>query len=336
MRDEKINLLSRLNRRQWIALAGSAVLVCSTSAVFFSRRVVPRQPLTIASSVWPGYELMFLARSEGWMADPGIALLATASATASLAALAAGEANGAALTLDEMLRARAANLPLSAVLVFDVSAGADVVLARSGIETLADLDGKRIGVEQSALGALMLHKVLETTGLAKAALTLVPVTIDGHPLAWRTGQVDALITYEPIASALQAEGGHRIFDSRQIPDTIFDVLAVRTEAIREHASPLRNLVSGHFRALHHLHTNPQDAAYRLSRCLGLPADAVLAAYHGVELPNLYQNRQYLSGSDRRLVTAARSLSAILVEEGLIPQPDDLQGLVNASLLPDEY
>ena len=325
----------RLNRRRLIALTGGGLLAGTLSLPFFSRWLWPRKPLVIAGSVWLGHELMFLARSEGWLAGSGIELLETASTSDSLEALASGKADGAALTLDAMLRARAANIPLTAILVFAVSVGADVVLARVGIDTPADLRGKRIGVEQGALGALMLRKLIQVAGLEPSAVTVVPVPSDGHKRAWREGQVDALITYEPIASVLRAEGGYRIFDSRRLPDTIFDLLAVRTEVIRERPDSLQRLLTAHFRALHHLRTNTQDAAFRLAKRLELPAAEVLVAYRGVELPAPYQNRKYLSGSHNQVLMAARTLSAILVEEGLMPQADDLRDLVDATLLPQE-
>ncbi|MEO5352407.1 MAG: ABC transporter substrate-binding protein [Magnetococcus sp. XQGC-1] len=324
-----------LNRRQLITLTGGALLAGSLSLPFLSCCSLPRKPLVIASGVWLGYELLFLARSEGWLAGSGVELLETSGTAASLEALATGRADGAALTLDAMLRARAANIPLTAILVFDVSAGADVVLARAGIDTLADLRGKRIGVEPGALGLLMLRKVMQVAALERAALTIVPMTSDGHKRAWREGQVDALITCEPIASLLQAEGGHRIFDSRKLPDAIFNLLAVRKEVIRERSGPLQQLLVAHFRALHHLRTNSQDAAFRLAKRLELSAADVLVAYRGVELPTLYQNRKYLRDSQNQVSTAARTLSAILVEEGLSAQADDLQGLVDATLLPQE-
>ncbi|MDP2833037.1 MAG: hypothetical protein Q8Q28_07045 [Pseudomonadota bacterium] len=86
---------------------------------------VSTRPLTIASHVWPGYELMFLARQEGWLASTDLRFLETATATASLAALAADQADAAALTLDEVLRARDQGIALNIVLVFDISAGVD-------------------------------------------------------------------------------------------------------------------------------------------------------------------------------------------------------------------
>ena len=51
--------------------------------------------------------MMFLARSEGWLPNEAIRLFETASASQSIAALAQGQVQAAALTLDEVLRARA-------------------------------------------------------------------------------------------------------------------------------------------------------------------------------------------------------------------------------------
>lgn len=166
----------------------------------------PARKLRIASHVWPGYELMFLARSLGWLDERRASLLETASATASMQAIADGRADGAALTLDEVLRVRADGVPLSVVLVFDISAGADVLLARPGIESLAGLKGRRIGFEQGAVGTLMLDHALREAGLAAGEVVQVPLPFDRHEAAWREGALDALITFEPVAGRLVGAG----------------------------------------------------------------------------------------------------------------------------------
>lgn len=294
----------------------------------------PIRPLTIASHVWPGYELMFLASREGWLASSELNLLETASATASLAALAGDQADAAALTLDEVLRARSAGVTLDIVLVFDISAGADILLARPEIRSLSDLAGKRIGVEQSALGALMLHKILAAAGLPQSAVTPVSVNADGHLDTWRRERLDALITYEPTASRLLAEGARRLYDSREMPNTIFDVLAVKPEAIARHPEALAALVAGHFRALRHLRHNPQDAAFRMAARMGIPAGDILAAYRGLELPDIHANRQLLADGAPPLLKAARELSQVMVEAGILAGAPDLASLAHDDFLPE--
>ena len=292
------------------------------------------KPVSIASGVWVGYEPLFLARNEGWLDAKRVHLVETASSTDSLQALAEGKVDGAALTLDEMLKARANGIPLTAVMVFDVSAGADMLVARPGIKQLFDLKGQRIGFEQGAVGSLMLASVLRATGLTREDIKLVPLTIDQHRDAWARNQVDALVTFEPIASQLLAQGANKLFDSRQIPSTIIDVLAIRNDVLdSNHAAAIRHLISAHFRALDHLNRNPQDATYRMATHLGVPVADVLPAFRGLWLPDASNNRRMLTGSSPQLLDIARKVSAMMVENFFLPHDDTFIVLMRADFLP---
>jgi len=292
----------------------------------------PAPPLRVAAHVWPGYELMFLARSLGWLPEETVALIETRHATDSLAALGRGEVDAAALTLDEVLRARAAGLPLVVTLVFDVSAGADVVLARPGVAAPRDLAGKRVGVETSALGALMLHKLMKGAGLTVADLTVVPLANDDHLAAWDRERLDAIVTYEPAASRLAALGARPLLDSRAFPNTILDVLAVRADVLKSHAAALRALTAAHFRALRHLRTNPHDAGHRLAARLAMPAGQTFGAFRGLHLPTVEANRRLLA-PDGEVATTAALLAGVLVEAGILERAVAVDGIASDAFLP---
>lgn len=277
--------------------------------------------------------MMFLARSEGWLPNGTVRLFETSSASQSISALAQGQVQAAALTLDEVLRARAAGQALTVVLIFDISAGADVVLARPEIRQPADLRGKVIGAETSALGALVLAKVLSMAGLQASDVEIRPIRMDGHLDAWRSGQLDALVCYEPTAGRVLAAGAHRLIDSRQFPDTIFDVLAIRQDAAEPHAGAVKALIGAHFRGLRQLRQNPQDTAYRIGGHLGLAGDDALQAFHGLHLPGLAQNKSLLA-SNGRLAAVGRELSSLMLAGGLLSKADDLRGLITDAYLPD--
>ena len=276
---------------------------------------------------------MFLARSEGWLPNEAIRLVETSSASQSIAALAQGHVQAAALTLDEVLRVRAEGLALTIVLVFDVSAGADVVVARPEIRRLADLRGKVIGAETSALGALVLTKVLNLAELQPSDVKIRQISLEGHFDAWRSGQLDALVSYEPTVGRLLAAGAHRLIDSRQFPETIFDVLAIRQDALERHAGAVKTLIGAHFRGLRQLRQNPQDTAYRVGGHLGLPGDDALQAFHGLHLPGLAQNKSLLAGNGS-LAAVGRELSSLMLAGGLLSKADDLHGLISDAYLPD--
>lgn len=320
----------KTSRRRFLSGLGGLALAPTVTGCGW----LAKQPISIASHVWVGYEPMFLARSEGWLDTRQVRLVETPSATESLQALAEGKVDGAALTLDEMFKARENGTPLSVVMVFDISAGADMLLARSRLARLADLKGLRIALEQSSVGALLLAEILEKAGLTREDVRLVPLSVDRHLEAWQHDEADVFITYEPVASHLLAQGAHKLFDSRQIPDTIVDVLAIRSDMLdRTHASAVRHLIATHFRALDHLTRNPQDAAYRMARRLNLHAAEVLPAFKGLLLPDATNNRRLLTGTSPPLLATARKLSSIMTRNGLLKHEDTLNSLIHAEFLP---
>ncbi|OIR17761.1 putative aliphatic sulfonates-binding protein precursor [mine drainage metagenome] len=324
-----------IRSRHWlIATLSALAFVCILSGYFW---LANNKPISIAANVWLGYEPMFMARNEGWLNKDQVRLVETKSVAASLKALADGEVDGAALTLDEVLKARVTGLPLSVVMVFNVSAGADMLVVKPNIKNLSDLRGKRIGVEESSVGEVMLSEILQQAGLTKQDVTLVKVPVDNQVDAWARNQVDAAITYEPVASQLLAQHAVKIFDSRQIPNTIVDVLVMRSDKLDHgHVSALRHLISAHFRALAHLTHNPQDTAYRMATHLGLPASGVLEAYRGLLLPDADNNFRLLSGQNPKLGDTARKLSNVMVKANLLKKNDTLAALINADFLPTDF
>jgi len=292
-------------------------------------------PLTrIGGILWIGYEPLFLARELGFYDDGLLRLVEMPSNTANLMALATGDLEAATLTLDEYLLAREGGLDLRAILVFDDSAGADVIMCRPGIDHLADLKGKRIGVEETASGALMLAKTLEAAELTAGDVVKKRITGDRHLRAYVAGEVDALVTWEPFATQLQAQGAHRLFDSTHFPGLIVDVLVARADALERSPDAFRYLLAGYFRALDYLHASPNDAIPRMAPRLGVTPDEVRAAQRGIRYMDLAANRGWLDGSRPELAPAADHVGRIMIANGLLRGAPVLQGLADPRFLPE--
>ncbi len=324
--------LSVLSRRQLLRTGAGVVLPVLLAGCSAWQDL----PVAVASHVWVGYEPMFFARDKGWLDAQKVTLVQTHSSQDSIAALRAGTVQAAALTLDEVLTVRSSGLPLSIVLVFNESLGADMVLARPGISSLAQLKGQRIGYEASSVGEIMLVEVLQVAGLKREDVRLEKILVDQQVAAWQSRTVDAFITYEPVAAQLLAQGMTRLFDSRQIPDTIMDVLAVRTEALdARHAKAFQHLISVHFQAIDAIVRNPQDAAYRLSGRLNLPPAEVMTAFKGLMLSTPAMNYRFLAGTEPQLLGTSRRVADILQRGGLLGQAAPTLDLINPSYLPTE-
>ena len=292
--------------------------------------------ISISTNLWPGYEPLFLAREMGWLDEKQVQLIQSESVSDTVKLFVEGKIDAAGLTLDEVLRLREKGIPVSIVLVCDISAGADMLLARSNIHSLSGLKGQRIAVEDGALGALMLYQVLQAAGLKVEDVKPVTLTVEMQVDAWKKGDIDAAISYEPEASKLMKLGGIKLFDSRQIPNQIFDVIAVRTSVLdNAHADALRHLVAAHLKGLAYINTNPLDAAYRLAPRFNLPHDQVMTTFKGLVLPDLDNNLRLFASSTSILMKSVNIVAGVMLKAGILQQQADLNGLLRPEYLPGQ-
>lgn len=289
----------------------------------------PQTPLRVATIPWIGYQPLFLAQDLGNLPADAIRLVEFRSNTESLRAIRNRDVEAAALTLDEALLLAADGHDIAVVAVLDCSAGADALVARPGIGSLSALAGARVGVESSANGAYVLSRVLHLAQLTPEDVRIVPVRSNDQVEAFRAGQVDALVTYEPLRTELAALGAETLFDSREIPCEIVDVLVVLREALAERKGQIDRLLRGWFAAVEQHAAAPAQAAERLAPRLGLTPEAYLAAAAGVELGTLGLNCTALTeaANGSGLAASARQLAAVMGGNGLLRGDVDLSRLV---------
>ena len=295
----------------------------------------PPEPFRVGTNIWLGYEPLYLAQSMGHYEKTPIRLVTMNNATEVQRALRAGMLEAAALTLDEALSVKENGFDIKVVLVMDFSRGADVLLARPGINTLADLRGKKVGVESSAVGAVLLHGALEAAGITISDISLVHLTIDQHQQAYETGKVDAVVTFEPISTKLLNVGARVLFDSSHIPDRIVDVLVISPTVSEQHDDALTKLLRGHFLATNQMRDGLLEAAEKMVAREGLPAKATVAAYEGIYIPDLAHNRRLLNSESPGLASATRKLVDLMLKQGMLNKPVAMDGLFDHRWLPKD-
>ena len=280
----------------------------------------------IGSNRWPGYAPYFLADEKGWLAESHVRLVEYPHATGVLRAFGNGLLDGAFLTMDEALRLAADGHDLKLLLVADISAGADVLYARPAIRQLGDLAGKRIGVEDTALGGYFLSRILDQAGLSEQQVTIVSLPVNEHARAMREAQVDAVVSFATEESGITAAGAHRLLDSRELPGAIVDVLVVRRRLPAERLQRLRDLW---YDSLGRWQQEPGSVDPQLARRLGLSGADLQAVTAGLQMGDQRLNQQMRR--EGTLSTQLYLLQSYLLQRGLLPRPpshpllDDCQG-----------
>ena len=305
------------DRRNFLTVTGASLL---------SACAPPRTPLRVGTIVFPGYELLFLAREMGWLQPQVARLIELQNSSDSVRALAAGKLEAALLTMDELMAARAGGVDLRAILVLDTSDGADQVLAREGV-SMSNLAGRKIAAEDNSVGALMLASLLEASGLRVDQVKKVSITQSRAVEYFQKGLADVVVTAEPWAGQIKALGGHTIFDSRAVPDRILDVIAVRTDAMEAQAEALQHLVAAHFKALDMLIKRPEQASPHMAARLQVTPAEVVPSFAGLRLPDRAQNQAMLK-KDGLLAKNLPTLQSILLNARLLRKPVELDALID--------
>jgi NitT/TauT family transport system substrate-binding protein len=278
----------------------------------------PEPALRIGTNVWIGSEPLYLARELGYLDPKSAQLVEYPSASEVLRAFRNQAIDGMVISLDELFGLAVDGMQPRAVLVVDVSLGADAVVGRSDMRTMKDLMGKRVAVESGALGAFVLSRALALNGMSANDVKVVHMESNEQPSAFESGQVDAAVTFDPYRAQLLLAGGRMLFDSTQIPGEIVDLLAVRATALENQPKAVQSLLVGWFKAIDYLAREPTDAARRMGIRQQTTGERYLAGLKGLHIPTREENLQLIGGTAPELVPSGRRLMNLMLEAKLLP------------------
>lgn len=279
---------------------------------------------------WPGYEPLYLAQDLGYLNEKRVRLVDYSSSTPLQNDFAHGVIEAATLTLDESVRLISRRPDLTIVLLLDESRGADALLTRAGILSIQMLRGKKVGVEPSGVGAYLLGRALEKSGMMPGDILPVPVRFDEHERAFLEGEIDAVATFEPVKSRLTQRGAVNLFDSSQIPGEIVDVLVVRRDILRERRPLVREILSAWFRALDYMKAHHDESHAHIADRLGINEEQEQAVWRGIVMGDRAANLAAIkSGS---LEDALRLNIRTLRTSGMLDSSPRAQDILDASLI----
>lgn len=293
------------------------------------------EPLRVGTTLWPGYEPLHLAATLGYFEADNIQLVDSTSPHGSIQGLRNGDLDAVALTLDEVLLLIDQKVDLTVVLVFDFSNGGDAIIARTDIDGVAGLKGRRVGLESTALGTYMLSRALERHGMSMSDVEKRYLKVSGHRQAMEQGRVDAVVTFDPVRSQLLASGHRELFSSREIPHEIVDVLAVEESYLQQHPQRIRELIDGWYQALDYISAQPQAAAEIIGKRLQQTPSEVLEGFTTIQMPDRENTLALMHGNNGDqppLVEAAQRLAGSMHTQGILHQIPDIDALINPAYL----
>jgi len=292
----------------------------------------PVQPLVFGAVTWPGYEPAYLARELGFLDESQVHLAEFTNTTEVVRAMRNGSLQIAGLTLDEALSLRQSIPDLQVFMVVDVSNGADVLMVRQGISSLGQLKGKRIGVEKTALGAYFLTLILRAADLPAKDVHIVSLPLDEQVQAYRSGKLDAVVTFGLVRDELSRLGAVVLFDSTKVPGKIVDTLVVRPADAVLYSKQLHTFAKAWFRALSVIQSDPALAYPLLAKREHVQVAQIDETLRGLELLDKRNNLLQLTGVPAPLAKTASEIHIVLKQAGLLTGNDDMSQLINSRIV----
>jgi len=295
-----------------------------------------QQPLRIAHNSWPGYEPLPLAESEGLYDDVKVLTYRVGSATEVIRAFEQDIVDVAAVTLDEAIAFQSRSTELIYIItVLDISYGGDVIIAKKNIASVSDLKGKRVGVESTALGAFFISRAVDfEPDLSLEQLKIEPILYNQHFESFMSGDIDAIVTFEPVKSKILKNKGHIIFDSTVIENEIVDVLIVKQLFAEKRSQEIKAFVSGYFKTLDFITDNPEKTLSKMAEYEDVSVSSFKKSLSGIRIPNKAENHVLLSGDSPDLISTIEKLQTFLHKNKIINKKLNASMLVTNRFLPN--
>lgn len=285
-------------------------------------------------TTWVGNTALYIAKEKGFFQNAGLNLDLKKFATIAdgFPSFTTGQIQGTSPVTAEVVSLAAKGTNYRVVAVMDTSVGADAILARNSVASIADFKGKQVGVQKGGVGHFFLLQVLAESGLKESDVTIVDVAPDAAAAAYQAGKIDIVYSYSPFVEEANTaqKDGRIIYDTSKMPTAIMDLYAFKTDFIQNNPQAVKAFVGGVFQALDFLQSNPDEALPIAAEPLGVKPEELQTQLKGVKLPDLKTNVEMLSNaqSDLYVLKPMTALAAFLKEQGQIETEPDLSQFID--------
>jgi NitT/TauT family transport system substrate-binding protein len=295
---------------------------------------VAGKPTTVrlGFSAWPGWFPWQVAQEEGLFAKNGVTVDAKyfESYTDSLTALSTGNLDANSQTLNDTLSSVSGGAKQTVVLVNDNSTGNDQIIARPGINSIADLKGKKVAAEQGTVDHYLLLLALRKAGLTEKDVQFTPLLTDAAAAAFVAGKVDAVGVFAPFTTtALGLKGSKAVATSKDFPGAIPDHLVFGSAFVKDHPTEVQAVVQTWFDTLAWIKANPDKAIDIMAKRGGVSAADYKTYDAGTTIFTRQQNLDaFAAGSTpANLDYQSGQIGDFLVSTGLADQKPSVDGLL---------
>ncbi|WP_413740204.1 glycine betaine ABC transporter substrate-binding protein [Sodalis sp. RH14] len=180
-------------------------------------------------------------------------------------------------------------LPVEIVGISGVIATYERLIGKPGINSLQDIEGKRVGYPPNSTSQYALEAAIAVHKLDRGKITLIPLRPAELVAAWKRGDIDAGYVWAPFAQELEASGGHQVFATKDLQKDgylIYNNYVVRKAFARQYPEIVANFLKVHQQKVDEFRRDPDAAAAIVAREVGAPVTTATNTLSGLEYPSI--------------------------------------------------
>ena len=296
------------------------------------------EPLHVGYSDWPGWVAWQVAIDKGWLKKAGVnAQFEWFDYSASMDAFSAGKLDGVMVTNGDALVMGGNGAKSVMILLTDYSNGNDIIVGKPGVKSLADLKGKKIGLEVGLVEHLLLIDGLRKAGIKESDVTLVNAKTNETPQVLASGDVAAIGAWQPVAGQAMrgAPGAKALYSSADQPGLIYDVIAVSPTSLASRRADWLKLVSVWDKIVDYIEdpkTQP-DAVAIMAVKAGVSPDVFTSILKGTKFLKLADGRKVMVDAVGfgSLYGSSRHADEFNLKFDVYKQPQDVKTYIDPAL-----
>lgn len=321
-----------------LAGARRGLSALALAASLLSAPAFAAEPLRIGYSDWPGWVAWQVAIDKGWLKEAGVeAKFEWFDYSASMDAFSAGKLDAVTCTNGDALVMGGNGAKNVMILLTDYSNGNDMIVGKPGVKSLAELKGKKVGLEVGLVEHLLLIDGLQKAGIKESDVTLVNVKTNETPQVLASGDVAAIGAWQPIAGQAMrgAPGARPLYTSADQPGLIYDVVTVTPASLAGRRADWIKLVGLWDRVVEYIE-NPKtqaDAVAIMAAKVGIEPATFTRFLKGTKLLRLSEGRAVMKDADGfgSLYGSSRHADAFNVKFDVYKTPQDVKSYIDPAL-----
>ena len=244
----------------------------------------PAEPVKIRMAVLPILETlpMYVAQNEGLFEEQGVNIefIPVASAPERDQVISGEGADG---MINEALSTMFYNQDETQVQIVRYSRTATpeealfriLAAGNAGFDEVDDLKGAKIGISEGTVIEYLTDRLLQEQGLTDAEINTVAVPkIPDRMALLESGELEAGMLPEPLASLAVLNGGNIILDDTSNPEISFSTISFRKDFIDSHPEAVKGFLAALEKATEMINKNPEQWVFLLGEYKIIPPQLI--------------------------------------------------------------